>query len=487
MSNKMNFFHGKSFDDFLFRPQKSVVLTRQEISVRSQLTKSLYLELPVVSANMDSVTGAKMARVMAAEGGIGVIHRGMSIQGQVEAVIQVKRSQSAVIRDPLTIAVDATIGEARTCTKVNGITSLLITDRGNNKKLLGVLSKRDMPWGQAQDSECVSNFMTPLESIVTAAPDITREEATDLLFRNRLERLPLIDGAGQILGLITRKDILNARDRPYASKDENGHLFVAAAIGAHGDYLDRAAALSEAGADCLFVDIAHGHSVVMERALKTLRNSLGAVSIVAGNVATGEGARFLRDLGADAIKVGVGPGRGCRTRLETSAGVPQLQAIVEARDAIGADVPIIADGGVKTDKDIFLALACGASSVMLGSALSGTDEAPGRVITDPVRGTKQKIYRGMTSPQAVLDSLYETNTEHEIDELISVPAEGQEIQVDYKGSVADILNRIRGHLKSAVSYGGEKSLRAVQASVVTEPGQFLIPLSEASRRESYDR
>jgi IMP dehydrogenase len=344
-----------------------------------------------------------------------------------------------------------------------------------------------MPWDRAQDSERIGSFMTPLESVITATRGITREEATDLLFKNRLERLPLVDDDGQISGLITRRDILNARDRPYGSKDENGHLLVGAAIGANGDYLDRASALLEAGADCLFVDIAHGHSVVMEGALRALRNSLGSASIVAGNVATGDGARFLRDLGVDAIKVGVGPGRGCRTRLETSAGVPQLQAIVEARDAIGTDVPIVADGGVKTDKDIFLALICGAASVMLGSALSGTEEAPGRVITDPVTGTKKKIYRGMTSPQAVLDSLYEASAEHETDELLSVPAEGQEIQVDYKGSVADILNRIRGHLKSAVSYGGEKSLLAVQSGVVADPSRFLVPLSEASRRESYDR
>ena len=264
---------------------------------------------------MDSVTGARMARAMAAEGGIGIIHRGMSIQAQVEAVIQVKRSQSAVIRDPLTLPVDATIGEATTCASKNGVTSLLITDKVDSNKLVGVLSKRDMPWDRGQDAERVSNFMTPLAKLVTAAPDITREEAMDLLFKTRLERLPLIDDDGRVRGLITRKDILSARDRPYASKDENGHLLVGAAIGAHGDYIDRATALLEAGADCLFVDIAHGHSVVMEGALKALRQNFDSAPIVAGNVATGDGARFLRDLGADAIKVGVGSGHGCLTRL----------------------------------------------------------------------------------------------------------------------------------------------------------------------------
>jgi IMP dehydrogenase len=225
----------------------------------------------------------------------------------------------------------------------------------------------------------------------------------------------------------------------------------------------------------------------MEDAVKQLRKRFGDVPLVCGNVATAEGAQFLKDIGADAIKVGVGPGRGCRTRLETAAGVPQLQAIRETWLAVGDTIPIIADGGVQTDKDIFLALICGASSVMLGSTLSGTDEAPGHVIEDPATNMKKKIYRGMTSPEAVFDALYDTEDSEEVNDALETPAEGQEIQVPYKGSVVDILKRIRGHLRSSVSYAGETSLAAARDKILPDPGRYLIPLSEASRRESYER
>jgi IMP dehydrogenase len=245
--------------------------------------------------------------------------------------------------------------------------------------------------------------------------------------------------------------------------------------------------LLEAGADCLFIDIAHGHSTVMEDAIKQIRKKIGDVQLICGNVATAEGAQFLKDIGADVIKVGVGPGRGCRTRLETAAGVPQLQAIREAWIAVKDTIPIMADGGVKTDKDIILALICGASTVMLGSALSGTDEAPGHVIEDPATNMKKKIYRGMTSPEAVFDALYDAEDNDGMDDALETPSEGQEIQVPYKGSVADILHRIRGHLRSSVSYAGETSLAATRLKILTDPGRYLIPLSEASRRESYER
>jgi IMP dehydrogenase len=237
----------------------------------------------------------------------------------------------------------------------------------------------------------------------------------------------------------------------------------------------------------LLVDIAHGHSDVMRRAVEALRAKFGDVELVCGNAGTAEGARFLRDLGADAIKVGIGPGRGCRTRLETGAGVPQLQAVREAWCAVGETVPIIADGGVRDDKDIFLALVCGASSVMLGSLLSGTDEAPGSVIEDPGTGQKRKIYRGMTSPQAVFDALYSDEGADALDQAFEAPPEGQEIQIPYKGSVLDILHRIRGHLRSAVSYAGELTLAGARAKVVGEPLRYLVPLSAAARAESYER
>jgi IMP dehydrogenase len=236
----------------------------------------------------------------------------------------------------------------------------------------------------------------------------------------------------------------------------------------------------------MLIDIAHAHSRVMARAVAAFRARFPDVPLVCGNVGTAEGARYLADLGASAIQVGIGPGRGCRTRLETAAGVPQLQAVRECWLAVGDEIPIIADGGVKHDKDIFLAIAVGASTVMMGSALSGTDEAPGRVIVDPGTGQKRKIYRGMTSPQAVLETLYGAE-EEDVEEALETPAEGQEVQVPYKGSVVDILERIRGHLRSSVSYAGNASLEEVRARIVREPEAYLIPLSEASRRESYER
>ena len=313
------------------------------------------------------------------------------------------------------------------------------------------------------------------------------EEAERIMFDGRIERLPLIDDEQRIHGLITRKDVRFLRERPFASKDAKGRLLAGAAVGCSGDFLERAQALLEAGADCLFVDIAHGHSQVMQNGVERLRAQFPNVPLVCGNVATGAGAQFMRDLGADAVKVGVGPGRGCRTRLETAAGVPQLQAIREVWCAVGGEIAIMADGGVRHDKDIFLALACGADTVMLGSALSGTDEAPGRVIEDPATHSKKKIYRGMTSPEAVMESLYDGEDAEAMDAALATPPEGQEIQVPYRGSVVDILHRIRGHLRSAVSYSGCESLAGAREMTLPDPLQYLIVLSDAARRESYER
>ncbi len=478
---------GKTFDDFLFRPQKGIASSRRETSLASRLTASLGLELPIVSANMDSVTGRKMAKAMALEGGIGFIHRGLSIERQAQKVAQVKRSHGAVIEKPLCLPLGTTIREAKAFAGRHNITGILIEEASGSGILAGLLSNRDIPWMEGFGDRPVEEFMTPFERLHTVAPGIAVEEAERILFQKRVERLPLIDGNRRILGLITRKDILFFRQRPYSSKDEKGHLLVGAAVGARGDFIERSAELINSGVDCLVIDIAHGHSLMMEQAVEQLKARFGGIPIICGNVATAQGAAFLRDIGADAVKVGVGPGRGCRTRLETAAGVPQLQAIREAWCALGESVPIIADGGVKSDKDIFLALICGASSVMLGSALSGTDESPGHVIEDPATNTKRKIYRGMTSPQAVLESLYDGENSDAIESAFETPAEGQEMQVPYKGSVLSILRRIRGHLQSSVSYAGETSLQAARDKIVSDPLQYLVPLSESSRRESYER
>jgi IMP dehydrogenase len=435
---------------------------------------------------MDSVTGKRMAETIALEGGLGVIHRALPIEEQAEKVTSVKRSHSAVIEKPFCVPLGTSIGEAITFARQHHIKGILVETRQGTGILAGVLSNRDIPWMDGLTDRPVDEFMTPIDRLHTHGPDITVEEAERILFEKRIERLPLIDRNRRIRGLITRKDILFLR-RPLASKDRKGRLLVGAAIGARGDFLERAAELVKAGADCLVIDIAHGHSSIVAQAVEQVRSHLGNVPLICGNIATGAGAQFLKDLGVDAIKVGVGPGRGCRTRLETAAGVPQLQAIREAWCAVEESIPIIADGGVKHDKDIFLAFICGASTVMLGSALSGTDEAPGMVIEDPASHMKKKLYRGMTSPEAVFASLYDVEDSDRLEAALEIPAEGQEIQVPYRGSVVDILCRIRGHLQSAVSYAGENSLADARRKIVSDPTKFLIPLSEVSRQESYER
>ena len=481
-----DFFEGRTFDDFLIRPRQGRVGSRQGVRLSSPFLANLGLELPIVSANMDSVTEGPMARVLALEGGIGVIHRAMPIAAQAREVARVKRSHGWIVEEPLCLPRDATLREARETIRRHGITGILIEEARGSRVLAGLLSHRDLPWDRSRDGEPVAEFMTPFERLVTGSPGISLETAEQTLYEHRIEKLPLVDQRRAIRGLITKSDILLGRERPDSTKDAKGRLCVAAAIGARGDYLERAEALLDAGADALVVDIAHGHSLVMESAAQALRARYPRAPLVCGNVATGEGARFLRDLGAAAIKVGIGPGRGCRTRLETAAGVPQLQAIHEVAAAVGDDVPVIADGGIRNDKDLFLALACGASSVMLGSLLSGTDEAPGRVIEDPATREKRKIYRGMTSPQAVFEALYDSEENGE-ENALDTPAEGQEMQVPYRGSVRDVLHRIRGHLRSAVSYAGETSLRAARANILARPEEHLIALSSASRRESFDR
>ena len=479
-------FNGKTYGDFLFRPQKGIVDTRKSISLSCKLTDSLRLELPVVSSNMDSVTEAQMAKAVALEGGIGIVHRALPIERQAEMVRFVKRSHSAVIESPHCVPRGTTIGDAKAIARRHQITALLVEESAGSGTLAGLLTNRDIPRRSELDTKLVDAFMTPFDRLHVSPPGVGEDEAERLMFENRIERLPLVDDARQIRGLITLRDLLLFRHRPFSSKDTKGRLLVGAAIGVRGDYLERAAALIEARADVIILDIAHAHSEVMKKGVEAVRSRSEGVALICGNVGTYEGARFLADVGVDAIKVGVGPGRGCRTRLETAAGVPQLQAIREAWCAVGGDVPIVADGGIKDDKDIFLALICGASTVMLGSALSGTDESPGHLIEDPATHQKRKIYRGMTSPQAVLQSSYDEDSGTREVEL-ETPAEGMQIQVPYKGSVVEVLHRVRGHMQSAVSYAGETSLEAAREKILKDPMKYLIPLSAASRHESFER
>ena len=477
------FFRGRTFDDFLFRPQHSPVRSRGEVDLHMPLVPGLDLALPVLGANMDTVVGEEMAKTLALEGGIGFLHRNASIDEQAARVRYVKTRHSHVIDQPLLLERTATIAEARQAIRKHNASSLLIVETKGSSTLAGILSHRDMPLDSASDARPVTDFMTPRERLVTRSPSVSLEEAERAMFEHRVEKLPLVDEANRVRGLVTMRDLKLYKQKPHSTKDGRGRLRVGAAVGATGDYLERTAALLEQEVDVLLLDVAHADSDVVACAVGELRKRSGGLPLVVGNVATAEAACWLAGLGVDAIKIGVGPGRGCRTRIETGAGVPQLQAVREAYLATGGKVPIIADGGVRDDKDLFLALACGASTVMLGSMLSGTDEAPGMLVEEPTTRQKMKLYRGMTSPEAVVDGA----EDDELAEALRTPAEGQSLRVPYVGSVVGILARIRGHLQSAVSYAGEASLRKAHEKIALEPERFLIPLSEASRRESFVR
>ncbi len=477
------FFFGRTFDDFLFRPQRSPVASRRAVDLSMPLVRGLDLGLPIVGANMDTVVGEEMARALALEGAFGFLHRSSPIEAQAARVRYVKTRHSYVIEKPLVLPRTATIAEVRRLIEKHRSSGILIEETAGSGLLAGILSHRDLPHGADANERRVEELMTPVARLVTRPPSVSLEEAEKAMWERRVEKLPLVDDAGRIRGLVTMRDLHLFKKKPWSVKDERGRLRVGAAIGAAGDYLERAAALAEAEVDVVLMDVAHAHSEILAKAVPAFRSRFPGIPLVVGNVATAEGARFLSDLGAAAVKVGVGPGRGCRTRLETGAGVPQLQAIREAFLGTEGKVPIIADGGIRNDKDAFLALACGASTVMLGSLLSGTDESPGIVVDDPATRQKAKLYRGMTSPEAVVDG----STDAGVADALATPAEGQSVRVPYVGSVVDVLARIAGHLRSAVSYAGESTLEAAHRKIAADPGRYLVPLSSAARAESFDR
>jgi IMP dehydrogenase len=476
-------FFGRTFDDFLFRPQHTPVATRRDVDLTMPLVSGVGIGLPIVGANMDTVVGEEMAKTLALEGAFGFLHRSSPIDVQAARVRDVKTRHSYVIEKPLVLPRRATIDEVRKLIARHHSSGILIEETEGSGILAGILSQRDLPMGEGGGGSLVEELMTPIARLVTRPPTVGLEEAERTMWERRVEKLPLVDELGRIRGLVTMRDLRLFKNKPFSVKDPRGRLRVGAAIGVTGDFLERAEALVAAQVDVVLMDVAHAHADSIARAVPAFRTLFPKVPLVVGNVATGEGARFLADLGAAAVKVGVGPGRGCRTRLETGAGVPQLQAIREAWLATEGKVPIIADGGIRNDKDIFLAIACGASTVMLGSLLSGTDESPGIVVGDPATQQKMKLYRGMTSPEAVVDG----STESGLADALATPAEGQTVRIPYVGSVVDVLSRIAGHLKSAVSYAGEPTLAAAHAKIAADPARFLISLSAASRTESFER
>jgi IMP dehydrogenase len=447
---------GITFDDVLLIPKRSAIISRKDTDLSTRLSRNIRLNMPIISANMDTVTEANMAIAIAREGGIGIIHRFMSIEQQVHEVEKVKRSESIVIERPYTISPSNTVADAKGMMKDLGISGLLVVD--NEGRLSGIVTRRDVQF--EQDKKKVANIMT--KNVIKAQYGISIEEAKDMLHKHRIEKLPLVDENNRVRGLITAKDINKMEEYPLASKDKKGRLLVGAAVGVKGDFMDRTEALLEAGADTIVVDIAHGHSENAINAIKIIKKAFPNCELIAGNVATSEGTKDLIQAGADAVKVGVGSGSICITRIVTGSGVPQLTAIMDcAKMAKDYDIPIIADGGIRNSGDVTKALAAGASTVMVGSLLAGTDESPGVSITK--NGKRYKIYRGMASFYASLGRKYREEGELNIEEDLNdyVP-EGVEALVDYKGSVKDIIRHLVGGLRSGLSYCGARNITELQ-------------------------
>jgi IMP dehydrogenase len=452
----LNIREGLTFDDVLLIPKRSPIISRSQTNLKTKLSRNINLNIPIISANMDTVTESAMAIALAREGGIGIIHRFMTIQDQVDEVLKVKRSESVMIEQPYTISIDSSVGYAKKMMRDFGISGLLIE---KDKKLAGIITKRDLLFETNFDNN-VSSVMS--KDVVFAELGTTIEKAKNILHNNRIEKLPIIDKDKQILGLITSKDILKMDEFPNASKDKKGRLLVGSAVGVKGDYLERTEALLEAGADVIVVDIAHGHSDNAVNCVHLIKKAFRDCELIAGNIATGKGAEDLIKAGVDAVKVGVGSGSICITRVITGSGVPQLTAILDSvKISKEYEVPVISDGGIRNSGDVTKALAAGSSSVMVGSLMGGTDESPGKTLVK--NGKKYKIYRGMASFYASLGRKYREEGEQiETEDLNDYVPEGVEAMVSYKGSVVEIIRQLVGGLRSGLSYCGAKTINEMQ-------------------------
>ncbi|MCJ7456812.1 IMP dehydrogenase [Candidatus Bathyarchaeota archaeon] len=462
-----------TFDDVLLVPKRSPVRSRRDVDLSTNLSKNIKLNIPIVSANMDTVTESAMAISMAHNGGIGIIHRFMPIERQVEEVQKVKRAESVIIEHPYTTGPNATMADAKRMMQEKGVNGLLVVD--TKGKLLGILTARDLLF-ENNESRRVSELMTPMEKLHTAQAGASIDDARQLLRKYKIEKVPLVDEEGYLRGLITSKDMVTLAERPQACKDSKGQLIVGAAVGIREGYLDRARALVDAGVDVIVVDVAHGHSEWVLEVVRKLKKELGGVDVIAGNVATPEGTKDLIVAGADAVKVGIGSGSICITRIVTGAGVPQLTAVMECAEAARAlNVPIIADGGIRNSGDITKALAAGASSVMIGRMLAGTDESPG--VTVMRNGRKYKLHRGMASVGA---SLKRGIPESEDDSaLLDYVAEGIEAFVPYRGNSHEIIAQLAGGIRSGLSYCGARTLAELRQNA------SFVRLTQAALSESY--
>lgn len=462
---------GLTYDDVLLVPRRSRVRSRADVSTRSRFTPAIELEVPIVSANMDTVTTAPMAIAMAQLGGIGVVHRFLPPEEEALEVRRVKRHLTHVVSEPYAIPPDLELAQARVEAGRLGVTGLLVV--GQEGRLLGLLTARDMLAGEG--GERVDALMTPAERLVTAAPGIGLAEARRLLTANRIEKLPLVDEHRRVQGLVTLRDLAAADRFPLATRDERGRLRVAAAIGVRGDWLERAERLVAADADALVLDVAHGHADAAIEAVAELKQAWPRVEVVAGNVATSAGVRDLAAAGADAVKAGIGPGFACTTRLVAGVGVPQLSAVLDcAATARELDLPLVADGGIRRAGHVATAIAAGASTVMVGSLLAGREESPGDVVRR--HGQLYKVYRGMASRSAAAARLALEGRGESLDQYV---AEGEEMEFPLRGSAAEVVDELAGGLRSGMSYLDAADIPELWANAA------FVRQTEAGERESH--
>jgi IMP dehydrogenase len=444
-----------TYDDVLIVPKRSSLTSRSQADTKTRLTKKINLNVPIISANMDTVSESEMAIAMARLGGMSIIHRFMSVEENAEEIKRVKRAQNYIVAEPYTIDPQKTVGDAKRFAAEHGVSGLLVSN--GNKKLKGILSKRDFVFTE-NDSQIVEQIMTPREKLVVGNKQTTFAEAREKMALYKIEKLPLVDENDMIVGLITADDIKNLTDYPQANVDAGGRLLVGGCVGVHGDFLERARELIKAGADVIVIDIAHGHSDVMFNAIKKLRETCGDIQLIAGNIATAEAAKELCEAGVDAVKVGIGPGTICITRLVTGCGMPQLTAVMRVAEVCKKfGVPVIADGGIQKSGDIVKAIGAGADSVMLGGLLAGTKESPG-ILMD--RGDKKyKVCRGSASFAIAQRRKFIKQENKNLQEVVP---EGVESIVPYKGAVADMIGHLIGGLRSGMSYTNSRTISDLQ-------------------------
>ena len=447
---------GLTYDDVLLVPAFSEVLPR-EVNINTQFTRNLRINVPIVSAAMDTVTESRMAIAMAQEGGIGVLHKNMTIEEQAAKVRKVKRAESGMILDPVTLPLTATVLDAKASMKEHGIGGIPIVDKEG--KLAGIVTNRDLRFEKRND-RMITEVMTS-ENLVTAPAGITLAEAEDILQAHKIEKLPVVDEKQQLVGLITFRDITKLTQKPIANKDKYGRLLVAAAVGVTADAVDRVSALVAAGVDAVVIDTAHGHSKGVVSVLKAVKSAFPELEVIVGNIATAEAALYLVEAGADAVKVGIGPGSICTTRVVAGVGFPQFSAVLEVAAALkGTGVPVIADGGVRFTGDIPKALAAGADCVMLGSLLAGTKESPGETII--YEGRKFKSYRGMGSVEAMKKGSKDRYFQDVEDDIKKLVPEGIVGRVPYKGELFESMHQFIGGLRAGMGYCGAKDINTLK-------------------------